>query len=1431
MPFPARGLVQSAVAERAREVSERDEREFDRIDNTLRRNRRRLGVQGLAALLAVAVPLTFACSSERRPGGADSSGSVPAVGPAASATPCSSGESRDCRVTLGEHNGVLSCYVGTQTCGDGTWSKCGDGSVQSFEGTGVERSVGGLSTHFLALGSPQSCETNPCDPYCNTFPLAPDAGVGAEGSGSGTSPYTWQGGSFRNTPQTLIDKGLSEPCSDSGDCQYNYACVDPQSGTCAHSVCESGAALTEGCDSCADQVCAQDPTCCAEEIPDACEHDPCQRGTALKESCDTCVAAICADEPSCCSVAWTSSCTAKVASVCNLTCGCGAGEETGPDGSCYVRDSGGKSWSDAYSACDGRGDGWHLATITSQTENDFVAGLGLTQDSWIGGTDAALESNWSWVTGESFSFSSWNYGEPGWDDCLSIRDEDGDWAARYCWETRDSICEGPAGTLERCGPGGVYYAADQTCFYQDTTQRSWSDAEAECQSRGSDWHLATVLDAGQDAFLYSTFSYSIDNWIGLSDTASEGDLVWADGTALGAYTNWNGGSPDSDDCGAKRNEEGQWNMRDCGELRPSLCSKVIVDDLATPRTWGESCTELAGQLCGVTCEEPARRTGVCEPWFPGQTDPNCSGIDLGVGVPCDGTIPICNHGQTTAPAGLVVAHLPEDSGDFGSCAPDLSDPSAVLCTTTEAIPPGFCINLTGCTGLEQGREIVVNPANGSEVAECHCDNNWAIYDNAACGAPSCSGNASQATVKPVNMFIQWDKSGSMDGDKWTASTSALKAFFADEGSDGIGVALRFYPSGDCGDACDASACAEADVALGALSSQPLASDPQETALVNLVNSTYPGGYTPTYAALEGATQWGIAGKTSDPTSEWVVILVTDGAPTRCNTDDDDIAALAGSAYAAGVRTYAIGLEGSNESALNKIASQGGTGEAIFISGTNSNSVEQQLIEALQAIAGDAVSCNLDLPNAGSFDPDKATVTYVEGEGPSSGSSGSCAAGQSYFQGRCYELDSALQTWSAGLATCEAKGAGWSLASLTSEEESDFAVGLGLTRNHWIGTSDLATEGTFTWTDGSCFGYSDFYPNGSTEDCVSLRDESDHQWEIGTCDGFARPALCEGPAFTQGACGASEIQGPGDRCYYASSSTANFAAAEADCQSRGSGWHLAGVSDSTENGLVASLIACAPGWIGLTDAATEGSFTWTEGGNDTLSNWSSGEPSGDDCVAMLANGQWEDRSCSDSLPYVCRGPDPAAAASDDTAHELTQVDDVNACGEGWYYDDPGDPASMTLCPLTCTEVQADRGARIEVELGCPDPAGGFAPAVRYQTYEAACPVDTGPQWGFLSYESVTPGDSSITFRVRVGDTPEELQAADFIDVATATSSPDTQSCPMYGPAPCPIDLYGLLGTPSVTRQRLELEIAIDPKTATERPALDSWEVTYSCLPNL
>lgn len=62
------------------------------------------------------------------------------------------------------------------------------------------------------------------------------------------------------------------------------------------------------------------------------------------------------------------------------------------------------SWHEAKLMCENLGG--HLATVTSDQENNFI--YGLVQDagvqSWLGGTDEEIEGEWKWITGEDWTY-------------------------------------------------------------------------------------------------------------------------------------------------------------------------------------------------------------------------------------------------------------------------------------------------------------------------------------------------------------------------------------------------------------------------------------------------------------------------------------------------------------------------------------------------------------------------------------------------------------------------------------------------------------------------------------------------------------------------------------------------------------------------------------------------------------------------------------------------------------------------------------------------------------------------------------------------------------------------------------------------------------------------------------------------------------------
>jgi hypothetical protein len=140
--------------------------------------------------------------------------------------------------------------------------------------------------------------------------------------------------------------------------------------------------------------------------------------------------------------------------------GCATGQSLGPNARCFVLQSALLSWSDARTSCRALGQGWDLASIRSAEVDQFLAGL-LTTEAWIGATDAALESTWTWVDdGSAFwtgnspdgtavggAYANWNSTEPNGGvntNCARIVPAVGNtWADLECGSLLGALCQGP----------------------------------------------------------------------------------------------------------------------------------------------------------------------------------------------------------------------------------------------------------------------------------------------------------------------------------------------------------------------------------------------------------------------------------------------------------------------------------------------------------------------------------------------------------------------------------------------------------------------------------------------------------------------------------------------------------------------------------------------------------------------------------------------------------------------------------------------------------------------------------------------------------------------------------------------------------------------------------------------------------------------------
>jgi hypothetical protein len=228
------------------------------------------------------------------------------------------------------------------------------------------------------------------------------------------------------------------------------------------------------------------------------------------------------------------------------------------------------------------------------------------------------------------------------------------------------------------------------------------------------------------------------------------------------------------------------------------------------------------------------------------------------------------------------------------------------------------------------------------------------------GDQGCATFEEAATLKPVNLYVMFDKSSSM-ASKWEATKTGLAAFVDDSASAGLRLGLRFFPRPpDAVAECDQNAYKEPAVDFGALPGHA-------QAIKDGMDAESPDGFgTPIYPALGGAILEGIDLAMDNPEYQSAVLLVTDGLPdgpdgTCSGVDPEDPAAIADLAATGrdfGVTTYVVGLPGVNQAVMDEIAVGGGSDQAIIV---GNGDVAEEFRIALAKVRGQAIPCVYELP--------------------------------------------------------------------------------------------------------------------------------------------------------------------------------------------------------------------------------------------------------------------------------------------------------------------------------------------------------------------------------------------------------------------------------------------------------------------------------------
>jgi len=241
---------------------------------------------------------------------------------------------------------------------------------------------------------------------------------------------------------------------------------------------------------------------------------------------------------------------------------------------------------------------------------------------------------------------------------------------------------------------------------------------------------------------------------------------------------------------------------------------------------------------------------------------------------------------------------------------------------------------------------------------------------------ACAASSYEGEVIPVDMFIIFDQSGSMNdnigsGTRWEVIKGALIQFVNSAQSAGMGFGIGYFPIqiqcaagvpgcncplGICipptQSSCNANDYARPDVPIELL--------PQVAPkIVTSLNGHGPNGGTPTWPAMQGAMQYALQYAVQNVGRKTVVVLATDGAPNDCNSNVGNVSQVAAAGFGNNPQllTFVIGI--GNTGNLNQIAQAGGTGQALIV--TDAANSGQQFLDAMNKIRGQALSCEFGIP--------------------------------------------------------------------------------------------------------------------------------------------------------------------------------------------------------------------------------------------------------------------------------------------------------------------------------------------------------------------------------------------------------------------------------------------------------------------------------------
>ena len=263
------------------------------------------------------------------------------------------------------------------------------------------------------------------------------------------------------------------------------------------------------------------------------------------------------------------------------------------------------TWKEAKSLCETMGG--HLATITTEAENNYVHELVGENYAFIGCTDEQKEGTWKWITGESFSYAPWHDGEPNnansaehygeirpnakWNDNKNA----GDFHTGFVLEIEKALTP-----VNKVTSGSYVYQAYDVSM-------PWEVAQAYCEFYNGS--LAVPVNDSENTVIKNLIQNGSKDYyfLGITDKAKESTWVDTKGNAV-SYVNWASGEPNNsnEEDYVHMGKNGQWNdTRSYRDYNGFILKRAVTQDECT-HNYSSTVTKAA------TCTEKGIRKYTCK---------------------------------------------------------------------------------------------------------------------------------------------------------------------------------------------------------------------------------------------------------------------------------------------------------------------------------------------------------------------------------------------------------------------------------------------------------------------------------------------------------------------------------------------------------------------------------------------------------------------------------------------------------------------------------------------------------------------------------------------------------------------------------------------------------------------------------------------------